>query len=296
VKVSLCVAVVLATAVAAAQEPRPQSQRPPVFRANVDAVRIDVQTTSDGKPIAGLTPDDFEVRDNGVLQTVDLATTAGSLSVVIALDVQGNDEWPMANIELIHASQALASALKPVDHAWLLTFAEVFNLQVGPTSNGAQIYRLLNQAVPGRGKTLWDTLFASVSLVAGLDGRAMVMVVSDGQEGARRTGWLDEPRAIELLKRGDVMVSAVQPRTVVVSPTALERAARATGGVVFEAARNPQLAQQFTKLLDECRLGYVLTFTPTGVRKDDGWHNLTVRLKNRSGQTRARDGYFAGMR
>jgi VWFA-related protein len=295
-KVSLCVGIVLATVVAAAQEPRPQSQRPPVFRANIDAVRIDVQATAEGKPIAGLTSDDFEVRDNGVLQTVDLATTAGSLSVVIALDVQGNDEWPRANIELIRAGQALASALKPVDHAWLLTFADVFNLQVGPTSNGAQIYRLLSQAVPGRGKTLWDTLFASVSLVAGLDGRAMVMVVSDGQEGARRTGWLDEPRAIDLLKRGDVMVSAVQPRTVVVAPTALERAARATGGVVFEAARNPQLAQQFTKLLDECRLGYVLTFTPAGVRKDDGWHKLSVRLKNRSGQTRARDGYYAGMR
>src|SRR6185369_13024927 len=81
-KMGLCLAVALATAVGAAQEPRPQSQRPPVFRANVDAVRIDVQATADGKPIAGLTPDDFEVRDNGVLQTVDLATTAGSLSVV----------------------------------------------------------------------------------------------------------------------------------------------------------------------------------------------------------------------
>jgi len=51
------------------------------------------------------------------------------------------------------------------------------------------------------------------------------------------------------------MVSAVQPRSVVVSPTALERAARATGGVVFETARNTHLADQFTRLLDECRMG-----------------------------------------
>jgi len=267
-----------------------------VFRANIDAVRVDVMASNGGKPITGLTPDDFEVRDNGVLQTVDLATTAGSLSVVIALDVQGNDEWPTANLELIRASQAVAGALKPIDRAWLLTFSDVFNLQIGPTSNGAQIYRLLNQTVPGRGKSLWDTLFASVSLVAGLDGRAMVMVVSDGYEGANRSGWLDEPHAIELLKRGDVMVSAVQPRSVVVSPTALERAARATGGVVFEAARNPRLGDQFATLLDECRSGYVLTFTPTGVGKTDGWHKLSVRLKTRSGQTTARDGYYAGMR
>jgi len=221
-KISLVLAGALLTVVVAAQEPRPQSpQRPPVFRANIDAVRVDVMASNGGKPITGLTPDDFEVRDNGVLQTVDLATTAGSLSVVIALDVQGNDEWPTANLELIRASQAVAGALKPIDRAWLLTFSDVFNLQIGPTSNGAQIYRLLNQTVPGRGKSLWDTLFASVSLVAGLGGRAMVMVVSDGYEGANRSGWLDEPHAIELLKRGDVMVSAVQPRSVVVSPTAL---------------------------------------------------------------------------
>jgi len=271
-------------------------QRPPVFRANIDAVRIDVSAIDNGHPIAGLRADDFEVRDNGVLQSVDLVTTAGSLSVVIALDVQGNDAWPHANVEMIRAAQALADAVKPVDRAWLITFADTFDLQTGPTSNAAQLRRLLTQAQPGRGKTLWDTLFAGVSLVADTDGRAVVMVVSDGFAPPRQNGWLDEPHALDLLKRGDVMISALQPRAVVVSPTALERAAKATGGVVIETARNDRLTEQCATLFDQYRSSYVLTFTPAGVKRDDGWHKLTVRLKNHSGQTRSRDAYFAGLR
>jgi len=293
---SVLFALVVAAAMLSAQQPAGAPQRPPVFRSNVDAVRIDVSATDNGKPIAGLKSDDFEVRDNGIVQTVDFAATAGSLSVVIALDVQGNDEWPRANVEMIRAGQSLADALKPVDHAWLVTFAETFDLQAGPTSNGVQLRRLLALSSAGRGKTLWDTLFASVSLVAGLDGRALVMVISDGLQPPGESGWLDESHAIDLLRRGDVMISAVQPRSTVVAPTPLERAARATGGVVLESARNDHLTAQCARLFDEYRLGYVLTFTPSGVKRDDGWHKLTVKLKNRAGQVRARDGYFAGMR
>ena len=273
---------------------RPPSPQTPIFRANVDVVRVDVLATDKGKPIAGLAATDFEVRDNGVLQTVDLATLADHLSLVIALDVQRNP-WIDANAELIRASEVLADALKPADRAWLIMFAERFDLKVGPTSNPSRIRQLLELAPLERGKFLWDTLFASVSLVAGLDGRAVVFVFSDGQESAFKSGWLDEDHAIDALKRGEVAVSAVQPRSVVASPTALERAARATGGTVIEAARNPRLADQFTTLLNEFRLGYVLTFTPRGVTRDDGWHKLSVKLRNRSGNTRAREGYYSGM-
>ncbi|MGE5200212.1 MAG: VWA domain-containing protein, partial [Rhodospirillaceae bacterium] len=53
-----------------AQEPQ---QRPPVFRAGVNAVRVDVIVSDrDGNPVGDLTADDFEVQEDGKPQTIDL--------------------------------------------------------------------------------------------------------------------------------------------------------------------------------------------------------------------------------
>lgn len=48
----------------------PSVTQEPVFRSQVDGVRVDVLVTAHGKPVLGLESDDFEVRDNGVRQKV----------------------------------------------------------------------------------------------------------------------------------------------------------------------------------------------------------------------------------
>jgi len=56
----------------AAQGQDPQ-QRPPVFRAGVNAVRVDVIVTDkDGNPVTDLTAADFEVQEDGKPQEIDL--------------------------------------------------------------------------------------------------------------------------------------------------------------------------------------------------------------------------------
>jgi len=42
-----------------------------VFRAGTQAVLVDVLVTDRNRPVAGLTTADFELRDNGVRQTID---------------------------------------------------------------------------------------------------------------------------------------------------------------------------------------------------------------------------------
>lgn len=49
----------------------------------------------------------------------------------------------------------------------------------------------------------------------------------------------------------------------------------------------------FTDIVARYRARYVLSYTPTGVGREDGWHRIEVRLKNQRGDVQAREGYLS---
>ena len=65
-KVVLGLVVLLSTATVTAQQA--------TFSSRVDAIRVDVLVTDRGQAVRGLGPQDLEVRDEGVLQEVDLVS------------------------------------------------------------------------------------------------------------------------------------------------------------------------------------------------------------------------------
>ena len=65
------------------------AQQAPVFSSRVTNVRVDVLVTDAGATVRGLTPADFDVRDNGVLQQVELmAVEEVPLNIALALKTE----------------------------------------------------------------------------------------------------------------------------------------------------------------------------------------------------------------
>ena len=63
------------------------AQQAPTFSAKVEGVRVDVLVTDNGRAVPGLGPGDFDVRDNGVPQQIDLVDlTDVPVNVVLTLD------------------------------------------------------------------------------------------------------------------------------------------------------------------------------------------------------------------
>ena len=180
--------------------------------------------------------------------------------------------------------------LGPEDVAWMMTFADELALKAGPARDPHT----------DGGTRMWDALIAAVSLVQNQRGRSLVLLFSDGDDS---TSWLDEKRALDTLKRADVVVSAIRPRAIpwyaapnrnadlrYISPyglVELEAITETTGGVVLTAEKDARLHEQFVALLDEFRMGYLLSFTPTRYEsRKDGWHRVEVKLKDKPGTVR----------
>ena len=74
---------------------------------------------------------------------------------------------------------------------------------------------------------------------------------------------------------------------------ALKEAAAATGGELRREKLDLPVARLFKSVIDDFKASYVLRYTPEGVNPG-GWHELTVGVKGRRYDVRARRGYFGG--
>jgi VWFA-related protein len=259
------------------------------FSKRVEVVRLDVLVTRERAPVRGLGAADFEVRDNGVVQTIDyLGFDEVPLNVVLALDTSRSVEGqPLA--ELRAAGHAVLDALKPADRSGLVLFGAAVAPSRELTAELSTLHGMLDRS-PAAGQTsLIDGAFAGLMLGTADTGRSMLLAFSDGADTA---SWLTSDAVIDAAKRSDVVVSSVVTGSAR-STTFLRSLASATGGYVLEIKSTSDLQTQFLRLLDEYRLRYLMSYTPRGVAAS-GWHRLEVKVKRPSTTVKVRPGYLAG--
>jgi VWFA-related protein len=276
----------IAAAVAALVMPLNAAQGP-TFSTKLEVVRLDVLVTAGGQPVRGLTVDDFEVSDNGVRQTLDLASFEQMpLSVVLALDASASLSATQLD-DLRAAGRAVLTALKNDDRAALVTFSEVVSLEQALTGEAAAVESALGR-VDADGRTaLVDGVYSAVTIADASRGRGLAIVFSDGLDTA---SWLTKEQVIEAARRSDVVVYGVG--TGRTETGFLSDITDQTGGRLFQIESTADIRDRFLAILAEFRERYVLSYTARGVARS-GWHRLDVRIKGRRAIVRARPGYAA---
>jgi VWFA-related protein len=266
------------------------SAQTPSFSSTVESVRVDVLVTENGRPVAGLRPGDFEVRDNGVLQRVDLASYEEiPLNVILAFDMSASLD--VEGLEhLRSAGKALLAGLKQTDRAALVTFSEVVSQGAALTLDVGRVRSALDDAAPFGQTSLVDATFTGMMLGESDAGRSLLIVFSDGID---TTSWLEADAVLDIAKRCDVVVYGVEVSRRRLSY--LKDLSAATGGRSIEIESTRDLNATFRGILEEFRQRYLISYSPHGVT-GGGWHRLDVRVKGRGLTVRARPGYLAESR
>ena len=257
------------------------------FASGTLGVRVDVLVTEHGHPIAGLTADDFEVRDNGVPQHVSLATALDlPVNAVLVLDASDSTSGPKLT-NLVAAGRAFVDRLHPADRAALITFSHVVKRRVPLTADIRLIKKALDDIKPYGETSALDAIYVGLLTAQADSGRSLLLVCTDARD---TLSWLTEDEVLDSAKRANAVIYGLAAERAR-GWTVLRNLSEATGGHTVDVRSSNDLSGEFQKILDDFRSRYILTFVPTGVPQE-GFHRLDVKVHRGGLVVHARPGYI----
>jgi VWFA-related protein len=265
------------------------NDNPPVFRSSVEVVRLDVAVTRHGRAVKGLTGGDFEVKDNGTLQPVEVVGHEDKpVHAILALDNSSSLQGDRLR-RLKAAAHSLLDVLRPEDAVSLLTFSHRLELKSRPGASREHAHAAIEATEALSSTSLYDATFAALTMAEPALGRPVVLVFSDGQDVG---SWLRPEQVLRAARATDLVTHAVISGQEKSDVSFLEDLAEATGGEVWRVG-DRELEEAFLRALEEFRSRYTLQYTA----RDDGretWHDIDVKVRVRGAKVRVRRGYLRG--
>lgn len=279
-------AILLAAILSAGALAAPAQER--TFSVSAEEVRVDVLVTDGGKPIADLTTADFEIFDNGVRQEIQYATAQKQMPISATLVFDMSASVAGRRLDLLkEAASGFLADLKKDDRVALVTFNQAVVLGSPLINDIARVKLALDQAQSSGRTSLIDASYAGLVLAQSKSELPLLVIFSDGLD---TFSWLTGEAVLETAKRSDVVVYAVSASRRP-NESFLGDLAELTAGSLLEVEPIEDLPAVFLRILDEFRQRYLVTYIPKGV-PESGWHELEVRVRNRSAKVWARPGYM----
>ena len=310
----LATAVVLtAAAPASAQAPAPAEDgaadgQKATFKSGVDLVRITaVVQDRRGRPVLGLLPSDFELNVSGEpVQIVEFGSEATGISVALLIDDSGSMSLAGRKDAAHEVARHIVSWLEPGrDEITLLGFDKSLRTVQPFTTQPSAVVARLGELTPYGLTSLYDAIAqAARPLVTRTRPRRAVIVITDGVDTAsvmtppevsRVASEIDVPVYVVAIRVGvdrlGGMPDVVSPAAAAESQASLDDLARWTGGATFVAGTAAETSLAAQQILTELRHQYLIAFEAS---PRAGWHSLSVGVRKKNVQVRARGGYMAG--
>jgi VWFA-related protein len=282
--------------------PLAAQQPPPRFSTRTDLVRVDVLVTDGRRVITGLGPQDFEIRDNGVVQRIDRVLRRDEpIDAWLLLDESSSVRLELG--ALIEAAKAFGASLDARDRSGLITFRHALTVRTALTPDRSPLFPQLTLTHAEGYTSMRDAVFLALALREESMQRSLILMFTDGQD---TKSWLTDAQIIHAVDQSDAVIYAVtaanandwnsgddgldvswRPRRGL-----LKELAEKSGGKLLTTDSSRHLSDVFTTIVMEMKARYLLTYYPSDVTRA-GWHRLEVRVKRPSVRVRARHGYFA---
>jgi len=269
------------------------AQAPPVFRADVEAVYVDVYVTRRGAPVTGLADRDFVVKDNGVTQTARVVEREEApVTAVLVLDCSSSVAGQKLEF-LKAAAGSFVRGLHPRDEAALVAFETRVRLLHAASPDRKALVDAIGRMTAEGSTSMLDALFVGLKRRWG-GGRPVLVLFSDGLD---TSSWLENEDLLRAARESSTVVYVVRTREEGAGPREsgqaylLRRIAESTGGSSWSSGSGPEIEAAFRGVLETVNARYVLAYEPTGVPRG-GRHRIELAVRRRGVDVRARREYF----
>ena len=271
------------------------SQAPSVIHVDVNLVMLDATVkTKAGKIMDGLKKEDFELREDGVPQKIDVfGRDELPLNVALVLDLS-DSIGPFLG-PLREAANTALSALKPEDEVALFTFSTEAELRVAFTKDKSQIADQISGFKIGGATNINDGIFlaAQYLLRTPPKGRRVIILISDdvgtsaGGQGTHDivTEAIASDAVLYNLKipgynpPGTLLAAAMVPGLV-----DIHKVIEQTGGEIFDVQDVAHLDDVFRALISRIKTRYTVGYYTNANGANGKPHKLDVRLASSFGK------------
>jgi VWFA-related protein len=239
--------------------------------------------------------EDLVVVEDGVEQTLDAFEEALTpVSVILALDNSGSMRRSAEGV--MDAARSFVKALPDKDSLGVLHFADKANLAQDLSKNHQHALEAIDSYVANGGTALYDALMESLTRLKRVDGRRVVVVLTDGVDennpgtAPGSTHSLDDVRVA--MKDTGATVFTIGLGTKV-DRKVLDELAASSGGESYYPEDVASLDANYHRILENLRRRYIISYTSTNGARDGAWRRVEIRCKRPGIVVESQGGFFA---
>src|SRR5579859_1899428 len=308
---ALCVAPVLAAAMAIPALPQEPTIQGPTIKTQVNLVNLFVTVRDKSKRIVtDLKQDDFKVSEDGQNQKIAFFSKEVTLPITIGLllDTSGSEQEMLGAIQ-DGASSFLNRVMRKGDEAMVISFDLDVDLLSDFTDDRSQLNRAIHKAqinaggpmmTPGtlpsggpKGTNFFDALYLACNDKLSTEaGRKAIVVLTDAEDNGSK---VRVEEAIEAAQRTDTVVHIL----LVYDPSygadsgVAKKITDETGGRMIVVNNEKHLMAAFDQISEELRSQYTLGYYPTNSSRDGKFRKIKVQVADHNDKVLARKGYYA---
>lgn len=246
-----------------------------------------------GRFIGSLQPGDFQVREDGVAQTLELARRE-DMPATFALLIDSSQSMSRRIDFVKEAASRLSGYLAARDSMLVVPFSKHVEPITGPTNDRATVEEAIGGITAKGGTAILDSLIEVAPHLKDVEGRRVIVLVTDGYDEHSESRFDD---ALAAVKSAGATVYVVGIGGVagisLKGERFLRKLAAETGGKVFLPSRDQDLALAHDALANDVHQRYLLTYTPSNQTIDGAWRAVTLTTSDPAYVVRTRKGYYA---